>query len=243
MSPLAAIARNALRAAGHLACEVTWPTRCCVCERAGCALCASCEGSLPYLDRWTACPTCGAAFGAVQCTECCPQRLAALGREALPFAGCASAVRFDARTGRIVRVYKDLGEQRLALDMARLMARAAPPEWRADAIAFVPASREALTRRGFDHAELLACALSSLMKLPVCAALDRPRAHDQRKLGRAARVSNLASALRAHPSACQGRSLLLADDVMTTGSTLCAAADTLLEAGAGTVRALTFARV
>ena len=74
------------------------------------------------------------------------------------------------------------------------------------------------------------------------------RLHDtqaQSGLGRAQRLRNLQGALAVDPlraSSLQGRSVLLVDDVMTTGATLQAAATALRQAGASAVSALVFAR-
>ena len=44
--------------------ETLWPTRCCVCDLPGAVLCERCERALSRLDRWQACPRCGARTGA-----------------------------------------------------------------------------------------------------------------------------------------------------------------------------------
>lgn len=235
--------RKTARFIKDAALETVWPTRCCLCDAPGFTLCPSCERDLPYLDRWTACPTCGAAFGLIQCTECSPVRLERLNRSRIPFDECASAVRFTAETGRLVRTFKDQGEQRLTLDMARLMHACIHPEWDLDAVAFIPASSSALIRRGFDHGELLARAFCAETGLALVNALDRPDSKDQRALSRAERIRNLTGRFDARPDACRRRSILLIDDVLTTGSTLFDATDALREAGARSVFCLTFARV
>lgn len=150
---------------------------------------------------------------------------------------------FSGETGRIVRVFKDQGEQRLAREMAVIMARSTPPSWTFDAIVHVPATRAAYRRRGFDHAELIARSLSDQLEIASVNGLARPRTYDQRKLTGAQRVANLAGSFEARPDVCLGRHILLVDDVYTTGATLCAATDALLAAGAYEVRCLTFARV
>jgi predicted amidophosphoribosyltransferase len=60
-------------------------------------------------------------------------------------------------------------------------------------------------------------------------------------LGADARASNVAGAFSA-TRALDGRSILLVDDVATTGATLIECAKACRAAGAGSVRALVFAR-
>lgn len=57
-----------------------------------------------------------------------------------------------------------------------------------------------------------------------------------------ARWSNVKNAFDAKAHHVEVKLILLLDDVMTTGATLSAASDTLLQAGAGAVFALTLAR-
>lgn len=224
--------------------ETLWPTRCAVCDAPGETLCHSCRLNLPYIDHWRACPRCGAPFGRIQCTECNDVMLNASGREEVPFDACVCAVSLGVASSRIVRTWKDGGERRLAQNMADIMVAIAPPDWTADisAVTFVPASAAALRQRGFDHGHLLASAIADRLSLPGIAVLTRPRSTDQRILSRKARITNAANSLSALAGASVPQSLLLIDDVYTTGATLYNACDALHAAGARTIRCLTFAR-
>lgn len=166
-----------------------------------------------------------------------------MGYSQLPFSACASAVLFTDETGRIVRVFKDQGEQRLANVMAAEMARLVPPSWSFDAVAFVPATLYAYRYRGFDHAQLIAQAVADALEAPCLHLLERPKTRDQRQLTGAQRVSNLKGRFAAEQTVATPSRVLLVDDVFTTGSTMCAAADALRGAGAEDVLCLTFARV
>ena len=258
--------RARLAAFGRLArdavLETLWPTRCCVCDLPGDVLCAECERGLAWLDLWQTCPACGAPYGRLECTECAEVVLRALGRSSFPFDSCRSAVLLDATAHRIVLAWKDGGEARLGGVMARLMADTMPRSWfqrgaaaartaqdAPQAVLYVPATRAAVARRGFDHVEELAGHLSALLGLPCWTPLARPRAKDQRGLSRRERARNSSGAFsigREH--AAEGalsplpQRVLLVDDVFTTGSTLSAATDALKAAGVETVHCATFAR-
>ena len=225
--------------------ETLWPTRCAVCDLPGDVLCPECRRHLPFLDWWRACPRCGAPFGRVQCSECNAVTMAALGRTEPPFDACVSPVIYGDGAARIVRTWKDAGERRLAATMADLMAPVAAPVWRAEepAVVPMPATAAAVRRRGFDHGTDLANELAARLGLPVTPLLARPRSIDQRRLTRQDRIRNMEHRFRALPGASAPDSVLLVDDVYTTGATLFAAADALRAAGAARVRCITFARV
>jgi ComF family protein len=196
-------------------------------------VCTRCLEALTLIDGRDACVRCGAPMDRTGCGQCADTSFA--------FSSARCAATLARPASRIVTVYKDAGERRLAPVLAGLL-RDAAGEWaaRVDAITWIPASRSACARRGFDHAELLACELARGTGLPCLRLLALASARDQRGLDAAARRANLAGAYAAvsePPS-----HVLLVDDVFTTGATLDAAAAALLEAGAHQVRALAFAR-
>lgn len=232
------------RLAGEGALETLYPTRCAVCDAPGTLLCKACAHRLTFIDAWKACPRCGAAYGYLECTECNPVSLKAFRIDNVPFASCRNALLYDAATKRIVTAYKDQGEQRLAAVMARIMAPHLSPEilGRLDAITFIPATAAAARNRGFDHGELLATCVGKELATRTWSTLARPRTFDQRALGTKGRIANMQDAFRVTaPAFVDGRTILVIDDVMTTGATLVNASTALLRAGAAEVHALTFA--
>mgnify|MGYP006185751227 FL=1 len=118
----------------------------------------------------------------------------------------------------------------------------------------IPLTATRLAERGYNQAWELVKSLQALCRrsspaLPfdsLATALVRlGETPDQHSLGREARLRNLRGAFAAHPSHAhllKGRHVLLVDDVTTTGATLHTAAQALLQAGAGRVSALVFAR-
>lgn len=224
--------------------ETLWPTRCAACDAPGELLCPDCRLALDYIDACKACPVCGSPFGRVQCCDCSATMLGPLGYERPPYTACASALNLDAPSGRVVTLYKDAGDRGLSRVMAGCMKACTPPSWLSDAasVAFVPASPSAYRRRGWDHAETLARAYGEAAGLPVVGLFERPVSKDQRQLTRAERFANMREAVRLLPQAAPPRSLILVDDVYTTGSTLFAATEALRARGTERVYCVTFAR-
>jgi predicted amidophosphoribosyltransferase len=100
----------------------------------------------------------------------------------------------------------------------------------AEVVTWVPGRRRDLRNRGFNHAEVLARAVAALLGLDARPLLER-RGHrpDQAGLGAAERRANIESAFAARDSAS---SVLLIDDLVTTGATARACTAALRRAGA-----------
>ncbi|HSQ21643.1 MAG TPA: ComF family protein, partial [Coriobacteriia bacterium] len=198
-------------------------------------LCARCEGAILRIDQAHACLRCGAPLVAGRCPEC--------GERDFAFSAARCAALLAPPISRAVVVLKDSGERRYAAVLAVLLAEAAAGWLRADDVLVpVPASPQALRRRGFDHAADIAQELGRRTGLPVTRALGATPTADQRSLGRAGRFANRSGAFRVFPGVAPPRRVVLVDDVFTTGATLDAAARVLRAAGAAEVRALAVAR-
>ena len=236
-------ARKWGRAIGEVLDETVWPTRCISCDAPGQVLCDACRARLAYIDQCWACPVCGAPNGRFQCTECNTYSLKEAGYERLPFDACVSAVSFDERSASIVRGRKDLGERRLARDMAFCMACAVPPSWLGPppVVCAIPAAGRALRSRGFDHGAELAEQLAGFLGVGTQPLLQVSRAADQRSLGRGGRFSNIRG--RFHAPGQVPAHVIVADDVYTTGATVLGACQALRAGGAAVVQVVTFARV
>jgi ComF family protein len=110
----------------------------------------------------------------------------------------------------------------------------------------VPLHASKRRERGFNQAELIT--RDAVRYLPnrveVASVLKRQRAtHSQVGLTREERIANLRDAFRViDPMRVKGRTVIVLDDVMTTGSTVSECARVLKKAGAGRVWAATVAR-
>ncbi len=222
--------------------ELIWPTRCAGCEKPGSLLCDDCKRALVPVSIAEACVHCGAPFGRRICTECYSSE----GKEQFSFTRAVSCVEMDELSGRIIVLYKDNNEHRLAEYVAHELYSTLPPSWLqwADVLTWIPADKKALRRRGFDHMERIAKHLATLTNLPAQQLLQKLPGRDQRSLNREERRINLerSLSLAANLTAIPPRCLLI-DDVFTTGVTLDTAAALLKAGGAQEVRVASFARV
>ena len=113
----------------------------------------------------------------------------------------------------------------------------------ADRITWIPLSRQRLRRRGYDQAKLLAQELSRRTGIPCERLLVKTRNNPAQsgKKSAAERERNVQGVYRAD-GVQPGERILLIDDIVTTGSTLKAAASVLIEAGAASVTGLAAAK-
>ncbi len=106
-----------------------------------------------------------------------------------------------------------------------------------------PTAPKRIRQRGFDQAELIAKQVAGVHKLDYKPLLYRATQVDQIGKNRLQRYQQMRGSIKVlKPGQIQGRSILLIDDVLTTGATLEAAARVLRESGAAHVDAAVVAR-
>jgi ComF family protein len=213
--------------------DLVFPRSCVVCGTDGAVLCDGCADRLERL-RSPCCDRCGAptAWPVERCRECAGRRIA--------FARARAAVAYDDTAKRLVGAWKERGQRTLASLAAELVdgAVARPSAY---TITFVPADHDRLLKRGHNPAQRLAEALGARWQLPVVALLERaPGRTPQKGLTLAERRRNVRGVFS--PTDAVPTTVVLVDDVYTSGATVSAAASALRKGGARRVEVVTFAR-
>jgi len=157
-----------------------------------------------------------------------------------------SAVAYEGPIESAVHRFKYEGWRRLSGPLAQLIAeRLAIEGLAARCVIAVPLHPARLHQRGYNQAELLARELRKRMTL------DAPEGELVRTVptppqvgcDRLRRFDNVRGAFSWRGAGLEGDSILLVDDVATTGATLDACASALRAAGSGPVTGVSIARV
>ena len=136
---------------------------------------------------------------------------------------------------------------RIADDLALVMASFRPPTDGPSALVPIPLAPKRLRTRGYNQSEMLARALARKWRIPVLPdLLVRTReTPTQTALTPGTRLANVRAAFAANvhcPMINEHWTLIVVDDVFTTGATLAEAARALEQAGARRIHGVTFAR-
>lgn len=200
-------------------------------------LCPECLSTLPPLPR-RHCPRClGSLPRQGDCPLCQPEAspveaVMALGSYS---GGLRQAIRAMKYRGRA-----DIGFQ-LALPLAERLVGWQAEEW---LVVPIPIHAKRRAERGYNQVEPLAWRLARRLGWSYDArAIERvARSAPFYQQGRHDRWSEAQAAFRARPERLEGRSVLLVDDILTSGATLWSAARLVRSAGARRVRAAVLAR-
>lgn len=217
--------------------DLLFPPQCVGCSSPGSVWCPSCATRLQTLNR-PICAICGRPIvqGVRVCRACSasPPRVISRSfawyRPPLDAAVLHLKYRPDRRLagvmgGWIAEVYRTAG-------------------WQANLVTAVPLSTNRRRQRGYNQARLLGAALALRTGLPLRddVLVRRRETGTQVGLGPEERRQNVSGAFEARGEWVQNRSIIIVDDLYTTGATLGACAASLFEAGASRVYGLTAAR-
>lgn len=205
--------------------QILYPPRCAFCHRIlehDDQICSHCSASLPYRPKQKR----TSKFPYID-TCITPMYYEGLVRDAM--------LRY--------KFYRVRGNADL---FARMMLECFRQEFfgKIDVITWVPVSRRRLRKRGYDQSQLLAEALCKLSGHTPVKTLVKTRHNNpqSRQKTHAGRRANVIGAYRVTDVPLKGKSVLLIDDIVTTGSTISECAHVLRVAGAEKVFVLAFAK-
>ncbi len=237
-----------LRSASTRLLDIVLPPRCLACgtfvERQG-TICGDCWGKLDFITS-PLCERCGLPFevealaGSI-CGGC--------SADTPPFRRHRSVWRYGDASKALILGFKHGDQVHAAGALADHLARTGSALLdEADFLIPVPLHKWRLLRRRFNQSAVLAHALAGRTGITVLPdALKRMKAtRSMGGLSNEQRRRNVAGAFvlnARYRARLQGASLILIDDVYTTGATLKACTRVLTNAGAGAVDALSLARV
>ncbi len=223
---------------GEVALDFLFPKWCVGCRHRGDLICPVCRSSIVRIST-PVCPRCGRPqISEILCPVCVSWSVAIDAIRA-PF-------RFEGVIRQAVYELKYHNIRALALPLARLIndyliSSPLPGE----ILVPVPLHRKRLRERGYNQSGLLARELGKLANLPVvddCLVRQKYTSAQARTEAVAERHSNVEDAFVCSNSDVRGKTVLLIDDVTTSGATLNAGAIALKDAGASSVWGLALAR-
>lgn len=211
--------------------ELIAPHHCLGCGQAGTLLCSECEQDIVAAPG--VCYRCG--------KQQCDKRLCVACSSNTPLAALYAAARYEGHAKKLVQKLKFDRATAAAEPMARLMAKSIPlhPEM---IVVPVPTASSRVRARGYDQAARIAMKVAKQLNLSYAPLLSR--IGQQRQVGsdKVVRQKQMQNAFQLHGKQLyEHKTVLLIDDVLTTGSTIEAAARTLRQRGFADIRAAVFA--
>lgn len=224
--------------------DVIYPPRCPMCQAVLCPgrelVCRECKRKLPYI-REPICVSCGKPLRKEEeeyCFDC--------KRRGHLFDQGISVWEYNEMVRSSIYRYKYKQKREYAGFYIEEMVKALSRKltyWRPELILPVPIHKSRLRQRGYNQAALLADGISAGLCIPMREDLliRRRKTRPQKELNVSERRNNLRQAFAVAKPLKESGSLLLVDDIYTTGATIDVAAELLKAAGAKRVYFITLA--
>ncbi len=198
-------------------------------------LCRDCFSHITFRTD-ELCPICADKLVDGVCVNC--------SRRKFSFDRTYSVIRYDDLARSMVIDFKDSDKSYLYRNMLYFMPDVGEE---VDLVTYVPSGKKAVRRRGYDHAKILAQAYAEKCGVEFLKTLDRVgESVDSARLTKKERELNLKNAFsvteKLPSGALNGKTIVIVDDVMTTGYTIDECARILKKEGAKQVFAVVFAR-
>ena len=216
-----------------------FPPNCAGCGEWGSKYCADCVAKTRIIKD-PICIVCGvpdSSLSAAVCSACSGQKIF--------FEAARSWAEFETPLKEAIHRLKYHNDIGLANNLSDYLVKLYESnKWEVDLIAAVPLEKKRLRERGYNQAAVLAKSFAAKVELEYNQqAITRKKSTlSQVGLTRKQRVENVKDALFAKHDIVWKKTILLVDDVITTGATLNSCSETLLNYGAEKIYGLTLAR-
>lgn len=209
--------------------------------------CSICGEIKPFLKAY--CPKCLIDTKAIPddvCKKCAHEKCICHKNLTATLPHFTAVYYYQGHLKRCILRLKFHGESSYAEIFGKAMAnklKADYPDTTFDGVCFVPMTKSAKRKRGYNQSELLAREVANELRLSLVPCLAKVKdSSDQKTLTGEERRKNLKNNFTVTKKTnISGKTLILCDDIKTTGATLKECSDTLMRAGANDVYCLSLA--
>lgn len=214
-----------------------YPPVCCSCGRIGKLICEQCFSSIELTNQLN-CIRCGEPISTgglcVRCKNQAPHfaKLKSLGYYSGPLRDAVISLKYQRNIG--------LGDF-FSSPLSDIVLK---EKWKIELITAIPLNSKRKRERGYNQAEILARPIARRLYIPFSSQLVQrvKSTTSQVGLNLKQRRLNMKDAFEGNPELVKNKTILVVDDVATTGATLDACAKALKEAGCQEVFCLTLAK-
>ncbi|WP_039764872.1 ComF family protein [Caldicellulosiruptor sp. F32] len=211
-----------------------FPRRCSFCGKVGDDPCDECKKFIRFIQGKT-CGKCGIPIGDFV-YSLCPN----CQKESFSFEKVFPVFYYESVVRKGVHLFKYRGFYQNALTFSNLMAnKIISSNVHIDIVIPVPISYERYLKRGYNHSYLLAKNISKTLEVPLVDALKRTQTtkpfYNLSKEERRREIKNRIAFKKGYENIVKGKTVLLVDDIFTTGATADECSKVLLKSGANKV--------